>query len=111
MFINLVSNACGAMAERASREKGAYQPVLRLKTRRTEDAVLVTIRDNGTGMTPEVMEKMFNPFFTTKEANRGTGLGLSLSHDIIREHGGTITPESKPGEYTEMKISLPLRRE
>ena len=66
------------------------------------------IRDNGTGIPPEVKEKMFNPFFTTKPAGEGTGLGLSLSHDIIvKQHAGTIDVDTKPGEFTEFKIVLP----
>jgi two-component system, NtrC family, sensor kinase len=66
------------------------------------------IRDNGTGIPPEVREKMFNPFFTTKPAGEGTGLGLSISHDIIvKQHSGSIEVDSKPGEYTELRIILP----
>ena len=68
----------------------------------------MSIRDNGIGMTPEVMARVFNPFFTTKDPDKGTGLGMSLAHDIIRRHGGTITPESVTGEYTEMKLRLPV---
>ena len=79
-----------------------------LKTKRQPDAMEIRIEDNGMGMTPQVMGKIFNPFFTTKQPTEGTGLGLSLSHDIVRQHGGTITPASEPGEYTEMTITLPL---
>ena len=68
----------------------------------------ITIRDNGTGVSPEVKEKMFNPFFTTKPAGEGTGLGLSISHDIIvKQHSGSIEVESLPGEFTEVRIILP----
>ena len=68
----------------------------------------ITVRDNGTGISPEVKEKMFNPFFTTKPAGEGTGLGLSISHDIIaKQHGGSIEVETQPGEYTEFRIVLP----
>ena len=70
----------------------------------------VHIRDNGTGMPPEVIEKIFNPFFTTKPTDQGTGLGLAISSDIVRRHGGTIRVESEPGEGTEMIIGLPLER-
>jgi len=70
--------------------------------------VEVRIRDNGTGIPPEVKEKMFNPFFTTKPAGEGTGLGLSMSHDIIvKQHGGSIDVETEPGQFTEFKIVLP----
>jgi signal transduction histidine kinase len=70
--------------------------------------VEIRIRDNGIGIPPEVKEKMFNPFFTTKPAGEGTGLGLSLSHDIIvKQHAGSIEVETKPGEFTEFRIVLP----
>ena len=75
------------------------------------DRVEIRIRDNGTGIPPEVKEKMFNPFFTTKPAGEGTGLGLPLSHDIIvKQHGGPIEVDTKPGEFTEFRIVLPRRR-
>ena len=106
VFVNMVGNACHAMEEKRKKDNG-FAPALRLKTERTEDSVEISIRDNGTGMTPDVMTKMFNPFFTTKEANQGTGLGMSLSHDIVREHGGTITPESVPGEYADITVAIP----
>ena len=68
----------------------------------------IRIRDNATGIPPEVKEKMFNPFFTTKPAGEGTGLGLSISHDIIvKQHGGSIEVDTQPGEFTEVKIILP----
>ena len=68
----------------------------------------IRIRDNGTGIPAEVKEKMFNPFFTTKPAGEGTGLGLSMSHDIIvKQHGGRIDVETEPGEFTEFRIVLP----
>ena len=100
-------NACHATAEKRIKNEG-FAPVLWLKTKRQPDAMEIRIEDNGMGMTPQVMGKIFNPFFTTKQPTEGTGLGLSLSHDIVRQHGGTITPASEPGEYTEMTITLPL---
>ena len=112
-FLNVVGNACQATDERrrALAEQGigfeGYQPTVRLKTRDMGDDVEIRIRDNGTGMPPEVAEKIFNPFFTTKPANQGTGLGLAITNDIIRQHGGTIRVESEVGEYTEMIIVLP----
>jgi signal transduction histidine kinase len=70
--------------------------------------VEIRIRDNGTGITPDVKEKMFEPFFTTKPTGEGTGLGLSISHDIIvKQHTGTIEVDTKPGEFTEIRIILP----
>jgi len=106
VFTNLVTNACHAMAERADASGDDYQPELRIASRRTADGAAIVIRDNGVGMAPEVMAKIFSPFYTTKESSRSTGLGLTLSHEIIREHGGQIIPESRPGEYTEMTVQL-----
>ena len=116
VFLNMVSNACYATNERRRATPGAdvvggpYSPTIWLKTKREEDHVEVRIRDNGTGMPPEVIEKIFNPFFTTKPTDQGTGLGLSLSSDIVRRHGGQIRVDSVPGEYTEMIVELPLER-
>jgi hypothetical protein len=77
-------------------------------TKNLGDSVEIRIRDNGTGIPPEVKEKMFNPFFTTKPAGEGTGLGLSISHDIIvKQHGGSIEVDTQPGEFTEFRIVLP----
>ena len=66
------------------------------------------MRDNGTGIDPEIIDKIFNPFFTTKPTDKGTGLGLSLANDIVREHGGTIEPKSQLGEFAEMVVSVPI---
>ncbi|MCY4114009.1 MAG: ATP-binding protein [Chloroflexi bacterium] len=107
VFTNLVANACHAVAERAGLDGDDYAPELRIGSRRTAEGVEVAIRDNGVGMSPEVTAKIFSPFFTTKESSRSTGLGLTLSHEIVREHGGQIVPESRPGEYTEMTVQLP----
>ena len=114
VFLNMVGNACYATDEkrRASVESGGhgkrYMPTVRLSTKRHEDKLVVKIRDNGGGMPPDVVEKIFNPFFTTKPTGQGTGLGLAMSSDIVREHGGSIRVETEPGEFTEMIIDLPL---
>src|SRR5262249_6099578 len=85
-----------------------FEPTLSATTKGRDDHVEIRIRDNGTGIPPEVKEKMFNPFFTTKPAGEGTGLGLSMSHDIIvKQHGGTIDVDTSPGEFTEFTIILP----
>jgi two-component system NtrC family sensor kinase len=77
-------------------------------TRDVGDAVEVRVRDNGTGIPPEIKDKLFQPFFTTKPTGEGTGLGLSISYDIItQQHGGTITVESEQGSFTEFTIRLP----
>ena len=111
VFLNMVGNACYATDEKRRRlasDSDSYRPTLSLTTARKGNSVEIRIRDNGTGIPADVMEKVFNPFFTTKPADKGTGLGLSLSNDIVRQHGGTITPSSEPGEYTEMTISIPV---
>jgi len=109
VFLNLVSNGFYAVSKRKI-EAGdsGFDPALSAATRNLGDAVEVRIRDNGTGIPPEVKDKMFNPFFTTKPAGEGTGLGLSMSHDIIvKQHGGTIDVDTEPGQFTEFRIVLP----
>src|SRR5205085_8908439 len=87
-----------------------YEPTLLAATRKMGDRVESRIRDNGTGIPAEVHEKIFVPFFTTKPAGEGTGLGLSLSHDIVvKQHAGTIELDTRPGEFTEFRIILPRR--
>ncbi|WP_168212864.1 MULTISPECIES: GAF domain-containing protein [unclassified Bradyrhizobium] len=111
VFLNLVSNGFYAVTKRRL-ESGdaAFDPVLRVATRDLGDSVEIRIRDNGTGIPPEVKDKMFNPFFTTKPAGEGTGLGLSMSHDIIvKQHGGSIEVETAPGQFTEFRIVLPRK--
>ena len=113
VFLNMVSNACYATDQRrrTSMEEGIpFEPTLWLSTLRKEDGVEIRIRDNGTGMPPEVVEKIFNPFFTTKPTDQGTGLGLAISNDIVRRHGGAIRVETEPGEGTTMIVALPLER-
>ena len=112
VFLNMVTNAGHATNDRSRSEaatgNGTHQPTIWIKTTRADEHIEVRIRDNGTGMPPEVIEKIFNPFFTTKPTDQGTGLGLSISSDIVRRHGGNIQVESEPGEFTEMIVTLPL---
>jgi signal transduction histidine kinase len=109
VLLNLISNGFYAATKRkAQANNGSYEPTLTAATRNFGDRVEITIRDNGTGIPPEVKEKMFNPFFTTKPAGEGTGLGLSISHDIIvKQHSGSIEVDSQRGEFTEVRIVLP----
>jgi signal transduction histidine kinase len=109
VFLNLISNGFYAATKRkAESTDGSFEPVLLTATRDLGDRVEIRVRDNGTGIPPEVKEKMFNPFFTTKPAGDGTGLGLSISHDIIvKQHSGTIEVETSAGEFTEFRITLP----
>ena len=109
VFLNMVSNACYATDEkRSSANVDGYEPTIWLKTRRGEEEIEIRVKDNGSGMPPHVVEKIFNPFYTTKPTGEGTGLGLAMSSDIVREHGGTIEVETEPGEFTEMIVTLPL---
>jgi signal transduction histidine kinase len=110
VFINLISNGFYAATKRKADHNGgsAYEPTLLAATRSLGDRVEIRIRDNGTGIPPEVKDKIFNPFFTTKPAGEGTGLGLSISHDIIvKQHAGSIEVDTKAGEFTEFTITLP----
>ena len=109
VLLNLISNGFYAATKRkAGAADGSYEPILTAATKNLGDRVEIRIRDNGTGIPSEVKDKMFNPFFTTKPAGEGTGLGLSLSHDIVvKQHAGTIEVDTEPGEYTEFRIILP----
>ena len=109
VLLNLISNGFYATTKRkAVASGGNYEPILAAATKSLGDSVEIRIRDNGTGIPPDVKEKMFNPFFTTKPAGEGTGLGLSLSHDIIvKQHAGAIEVDTQPGEFTEFRIVLP----
>jgi signal transduction histidine kinase len=109
VLLNLISNGFYAATMRKVEANGGdYEPTLAAATKNLGDSVEISIRDNGTGIPPEVKEKMFNPFFTTKPAGEGTGLGLSISHDIIvKQHGGSIEVDTQPGVFTEFRIVLP----
>ena len=108
VLLNLISNGVYATAKKAQTNGEGYKPTLVASTKSLGDRVEIKIRDNGTGIPPEIKDKMFNPFFTTKPAGEGTGLGLSISHDIVvKQHGGSIEVETQSGEFTEITIVLP----
>ena len=110
VILNLINNAFYAVNERQKNEKDTgYKPHVTLTTRKQGDKVIIEVADNGTGMTEQVKEKIFQPFFTTKPTGEGTGLGLSLSFDIITKgHGGELRVETKEGIGTEFIIQLPI---
>ena len=115
VFLNLVTNACYATNKKQKMLLAApdvsnkdYQPTLKLSTRLIDGCIEVHVRDNGTGIPESALERIFHPFYTTKPPDEGTGLGLSLSNDIIRQHGGKFRVETREGEYTDMIIVLPL---
>jgi signal transduction histidine kinase len=108
VFLNLISNGFYAATKRRETGEAGFEPMLCASTRNLGNAVEIRIRDNGTGIPQDVKERIFNPFFTTKPAGEGTGLGLSMSHDIVvKQHGGKIDVVTEPGEFTEFIITLP----
>ena len=108
VFLNLATNAFQALNEKQKKVDGDYQPELSIASRQLEDHVEFCIRDNGPGIPEEVRDKIFEPFVTTKEPGKGTGLGLSLTTDILVRHGGSIQVDTEEGNYTEMRVLLPL---
>jgi signal transduction histidine kinase len=109
VLLNLISNGFYAATKRGAEAKGGdYEPTVTAATCDLGHSVEIRIRDNGSGIPPEVKERMFDPFFTTKPAGEGTGLGLSISHDIIvKQHNGSIEVDTQPGAFTEFRIVLP----
>jgi len=108
VFLNIINNACYSTHQKKKELKDAYFPVLSVQTRNLEDRVEIRIRDNGVGIPREILDKVFQPFFTTKPAGQGTGLGLSLSYDIVvQEHRGELRVDSEVGSHAEFVIVLP----
>jgi len=108
VFLNIINNACYSTNQKKKELKDAYFPILQVSTKDLNDKVEIRIRDNGLGIPQDIIDKIFNPFFTTKPAGQGTGLGLSLSFDIIvLEHKGEMKVDSKEGEYAEFVIIIP----
>jgi signal transduction histidine kinase/ligand-binding sensor domain-containing protein len=110
VLLNLFNNAFYSVTEKKKQVPDGYEPTVTVSTKRKKDAVEIRIRDNGQGISKKVIDKIYQPFFTTKPAGQGTGLGLSLSYDIItKEHSGKIDVVTKENEYTEFIIELPLQ--
>jgi two-component system, NtrC family, sensor kinase len=109
VFLNLIGNGFYAAAKKTqAAANGGFRPMLRIATRDLGDVVEVRVRDNGTGIAPEIRDKLFQPFVTTKPTGEGTGLGLSISYDIVtQQHGGSIAVDSEPGAFTEFTVRLP----
>jgi GAF domain-containing protein len=108
VLLNLISNGFYAATKRKAQAGDGFEPTLSASTKNLGDKVEIRVRDNGTGIPLDVKERMFNPFFTTKPAGEGTGLGLSMSHDIVvKQHQGRIDVETEPGVFTEFIITLP----
>ncbi len=108
VLLNLISNSFYATTKRRAEAGDGFEPMVSAATKNLGDKVEIRVRDNGTGIPEEAREKIFNPFFTTKPSGEGTGLGLSMSHDIVvKQHGGSIDVETEPGVFTEFRIVLP----
>ena len=109
VVLNLITNAFYAVNERKKQQPEGYEPVVSVSTKKLSDRIEIHVKDNGTGIPQKVLDKIFQPFFTTKPTGQGTGLGLSLSYDIVKAHGGELKVETKEGEGSEFLISLPFK--
>lgn len=108
VIYNIIDNACYATDAKKKERGSNYSPSVSIKTKNGEDSVTIIIRDNGSGIPPEILTRVFSPFLTTKPAGKSAGMGLSISHDIVvQDHGGTIDIKSELGEFTEVTIKLP----
>ncbi|WP_052184214.1 ATP-binding protein [Psychroserpens sp. Hel_I_66] len=112
VILNLFTNAFYAVNEKLSFSKvlnDEYKPTVTATTMRTDDTIMIIVKDNGNGIPNKILDKIYQPFFTTKPSGKGTGLGLSMSYDIIKAHNGTLEVTTQKGAYTEFKITLPIK--
>jgi len=107
VILNLITNAFYAVNEKKKINPNEYEPTVSISTKKTGNQVLISVKDNGNGIPKKVLDKIFQPFFTTKPTGQGTGLGLSLSYDIVKAHGGELNVKTKENEGTEFTIILP----
>ncbi len=107
VLLNLYNNAFYAVAEKRKQSNEMYKPEVSVSTKQIDGKVEIVVKDNGNGIPQKVMDKIYQPFFTTKPTGQGTGLGLSLSYDIIKAHGGELKVNTKEGEFAEFIIQLP----
>ena len=111
VLLNLITNAFQACDEKRRSKVENYAPLVRLSTHQSNSQIVVKVRDNGNGIPDDLKDKIFQPFFTTKPTGEGTGLGLSLSYDIVTKgHGGTLTVESEEGKGSTFIITIPQQR-
>jgi signal transduction histidine kinase len=108
VILNLITNAFYVVGEKKNQHPDGYEPSVSVSTKKMGDKVLISVNDNGNGIPSKVLDKIFQPFFTTKPTGQGTGLGLSLSYDIIKAHGGELTVETNEGEGSVFIIHLPV---
>ena len=111
VILNIVNNSCYALDVKTKKQIPGFNPEVVISTKKLKDKIEIRIRDNGTGIPDSVLEKVFNPFFTTKPTGKGTGLGLSMSFDIVTQiHKGKLEVKSKEGEFTEFIITIPEKQ-
>jgi signal transduction histidine kinase/ligand-binding sensor domain-containing protein len=108
VILNLINNAFYAVNDRKKQGEEGYEPTVTVGTKKSGDQLEISVKDNGNGIPPEIKDKIFQPFFTSKPTGEGTGLGLSLSYDIVKAHGGALKVESSENKGTEFIIQLPL---
>jgi two-component system NtrC family sensor kinase len=108
VILNLINNAFYAVSDKQKKQFNGYEPAVMISTKRVKDKIEIKVKDNGSGIPQNVLDKIFQPFFTTKPTGQGTGLGLSLSYDIVKAHGGELRAQSNEGKGAEFVISLPL---
>ena len=106
--MNLITNAFYAVDEKKRSGIENYEPTVSVSTKKINDNVFISVKDNGNGIPQKVLDKIFQPFFTTKPTGQGTGLGLSMSYDIVKAHGGDLNVETKEGEGSKFIISIPV---
>jgi two-component system, NtrC family, sensor kinase len=97
VLLNLYNNPFYAVTEKKESTEAGFEPTVPISTKKTDSKITITVKDNGTGIPQKVIDKIFQPFFTTKPTGQGTGLGLRLSYDIVKAHGGEIKVETKEG--------------
>jgi two-component system, NtrC family, sensor kinase len=110
VVLNLINNAFYVVDEKKKSGIEGYEPTVSVSTKKVADKVLISLRDNGNGIPQKIVDKIFQPFFTTKPTGQGTGLGLSLAYDIVKAHGGELKVETKEGEGSEFIIQLPKNK-
>ena len=108
VILNFINNAFYAVNEKQKQNLNGYEPTVTVATTKRDGRVEIRVKDNGNGIPQKVLDKIFQPFFTTKPTGQGTGLGLSLAYDIVKAHGGEIKVNTQEGEFTEFVVQLPI---
>jgi signal transduction histidine kinase len=109
VILNLINNAFYSVNDKAKQGVAGYEPTVIVGTRKLQDRIEISVKDNGNGIAGSIKEKIFQPFFTTKPTGQGTGLGLSLAYDIVKAHGGEIKVQTKEGEGSQFVVEIPIK--